>query len=323
MEKTSSAASSLKAIPIRLNGSLTAVHLLVNLYQFFVLPLYLLPLSLWWALTLVPVAALSNPLWSLVHEAIHDLFHPSFRVNVLAGRLLSIFFGAPFRVLRLSHLMHHRLNRSPLEGTELYDPNNTSRMRAGLGYYSQILGGLYLFEFVSPLPFFLPRKFLHLLAKRFFSGRTLAGMLVRSLVTEESIREIRTDGLTVLGLLGLSAACYGENWEFLATALITRAFLISFLDNVYHYRTPVDDVLYADNLWLPRPLSRALLHFNLHGLHHKNPSIPWVRLPEIFRSESRRFDGDYFTAALRQLSGPIPLWDLPRRRDQVVELRSP
>lgn len=323
MEKTSSAASSVKAIPRQLNHSLAAVHLLLNLYQFFVLPLYLLPLSPWWALTLVPVVALSNPFWSLIHEAIHDLFHPSSHVNALVGRLLAVFFGSPFRVLRLSHLMHHRLNRSPLEGTELYDRNKTSRMRAGLGYYFQILGGLYLFEFISSLPFFLPRKFLNFLVRRFFSGRTLAGMLVRSLVTEESIREIRVDGLMVLGLLGLSAACYGENWEFLGTALMARAFLISFLDNVYHYRTPLDDVLYADNLWLPRSLSRALLHFNLHGIHHRNPSIPWIRLPEIFAGESRRFDGSYVAAALRQLSGPISLWELPRCRDSVAGLRSP
>jgi hypothetical protein len=43
--------------------------------------------------------------WSLIHEAIHDLFHPERRVNAFFGRALSILFGSPFQILRLSHLL--------------------------------------------------------------------------------------------------------------------------------------------------------------------------------------------------------------------------
>ncbi len=301
-------------IPIGLNLTLAAGHILLNLYQFFLLPIYLLPIRPWWALTLLPIAALSNSFWSLIHEAIHDMFSPFQRTNMTAGRLLSVFFGSPFRVLRMSHLMHHKLNRSPLEGTELYDPEKSSKARASLGYYFQILGGLYLFEVVSSLPFFLPRHLLHQLEQRFFNRETLSGILVKSLMKDEAIREMRIDGVAILLLLGLSAACYGEHWEFLVITLMIRAFLISFLDNVYHYKTPVDDVFYADNLWLPRFLSKTLLHFNLHGIHHKNTAIPWSKLPKVFREESGQFHGDYFVAAIRQLWGPIPLSDLPNSR---------
>ena len=299
-------------IPVTLNGSLAAVHVLLNLYQFFILPVYLLPVSLWWALTLVPIAAMSNPFWSLIHEAIHDMFHPSSRINGAAGRMLSFFFGSPFRVLRISHLMHHKFNRTALEGTELYDPEKSSRLRAGLGYYFQILGGLYLLEFVSPLLFLLPRRVLRNLVQRFFAGETLGGILFRSLMGDEAIREMRTDGLTVLALFGLSALCYGGFWELLVAALVGRAFLISFLDNVYHYRTPVNDVFYANNLWLPQLMTKMLLYFNLHGIHHRNPTIPWIKLPEVFRRESRELNGNYFAAAVRQLQGPVPLSELPQ-----------
>ena len=302
------------AIPSSLNFSLGAMHLLVNLYQFFVLPIYLLPISIWWALTLVPIALLSNSFWSLIHEAIHDMFHASFRINMAAGRLLSVFFGSPFRVLRLSHLLHHKLNRSPLEGTELYEPAKTSKVRASLGYYFQILGGLYLVEVIGSLPFFFPRHLLHLLERRFFDRDTLSGMLVKSLTQDESIREMRTDGAAILVLFGLSAVSYGENWTLLMAVFVVRAFFISFLDNVYHYKTPVNNVFYADNLWLPKSLSRALLHFNLHGIHHKNTTIPWIELPKVFGEGSREFDGRYFAAAVRQLSGPIPLSELPELR---------
>ena len=242
------------------------------------------------------------------------MFHASFRINMAAGRLLSVFFGSPFRVLRLSHLMHHKLNRSPLEGTELYEPAKTSKVRASLGYYFQILGGLYLVEVIGSLPFFFPRHLLHLLERRFFDRDTLSGMLVKSLTQDESIREMRTDGAAILVLFGLSAVSYGENWTLLMAVLIARAFLISFLDNVYHYKTPVNDVFYADNLWLPKSLSRALLHFNLHGIHHKNTTVPWIKLPEVFGRKSGQFEGNYFAAAVRQLSGPISLSELPELR---------
>lgn len=312
MKSASEETSGEATIPRALNVSFAGMHLFLNLYQFFLLPLFLLPISSWWALTVVPIAALNNPFWSLIHEAIHDMFHPSRRVNMAAGRLLSFFFGSPFRVLRLTHLMHHKFNRSPLEGTELYDPEKRSRIKASAGYYFQIMVGLYLLEAVSPLPFFLPRRLFLRLQERFFSGGDLGGMLFKSLSTDEAILEMRTDGMAILILFALSALCYGEQWEILLGILLARAFLISFLDNVYHYRTPVDDVFYANNLWLPRSLSSFLLHFNLHGVHHKNPAIPWIRLPEVLRSEAGQFQGEYFAAALCQLWGPVPLSELPQ-----------
>src|SRR5262249_10311534 len=133
-------------IRTRLNLSLAAVHLLANIFQYFILPLVLLPKSPWWALALVPVAALNNPFWSLIHEGIHDMLHPFRRVNRILGRLLAYAFGAPFLVLRLSHLLHHKLNRSLVEATEIYAPERRTWARAALGYFAHIFGGLYLLE---------------------------------------------------------------------------------------------------------------------------------------------------------------------------------
>ena len=304
--------SPVAAIPAALNLFLAAAHALANLYQFFVLPLFLLPSSRWWALTLLPLIALNNPFWSLIHEAIHDMFHPSRRINRAAGRLLSFFFGSPFLVLRLSHLLHHKLNRSPVEGTELYDADKSSRPRASVGYFWQILGGLYLLEVISAWLCFLPRRLLRRMERRFFSGADLAGHLMKGLMCDEAIREMRADGMVILGLFVASAMSYGAHWPWLAGALLARAFLISFLDNVYHYGTPVDDTFYARNLSLPAIFSAGLLHFNLHGVHHRNPALPWSTLPQAFRRQSVAFDDEYFSAAIRQLSGPISLSELPR-----------
>src|SRR3954470_15742115 len=137
-----------------LNLSLTAMHVSINIFQLFVLPIFLLPQSMWWSAAIIPFAALNNPLWALIHEAIHDLFDSSGTVNSYVGRLLSIFFGAPFHVLRLTHVSHHKFNRSPLEkGTEIYDPEKISKFKAGIGYFFYIFCGLYLLEVSSTVLF--------------------------------------------------------------------------------------------------------------------------------------------------------------------------
>jgi fatty acid desaturase len=299
-------------IPARLNLFLAAVHLLANVLQFFILPLLLLPMSLWWALLLLPLAALNNPFWSLVHEAIHDMFHPSRRLNRVVGRVLSLFFGAPFLVLRLSHLLHHKLNRALIEATEVYAPQSRSRARAALGYFAHIFGGLYLLELASPLMFFLPRAVLHRMEEKYFKGADVPGNLMRGLMRDAAVREMRSDGIAIIALFAASAWCYGVHWPLLAAALAARAFFISFLDNVYHYATPIGDTFYARNLSLPRPFSAGLLHFNFHGIHHRNPAIPWTGLPAAFRQQHLVFDGAYLTAALGQLDGPIPQARLSR-----------
>jgi len=77
------------------------------------------------------------------------------------------------------------------------------------------------------------------------------------------------------------------------------------------YRTPVNDIFYASNLWLPGPCAKLLLNFNLHGIHHQNPAVPWNRLPLVFYEGAEIYHGNYFAAAARQLNGPVALQDLP------------
>jgi fatty acid desaturase len=298
-------------IPASPNLALVSFHVLANVFQFVVLPSWLLPMDIRWGFILLPLALLTNPFWSLIHEAIHDLLHPNRRINGVIGRLLAVMFGSPFRVLRSSHLLHHKLNRAPIEGTEYYERGKTSIAVAGFGYYFQIFGGLYLVELLSPLLFFLPRSLLRVFTGRYVKAESISGILLQNWSGEEAAREIRLDGLLVILWFGLSLFCYGNFWPLLFLALCARGFLISFLDNVYHYRTPVNDLFYAHNLSLPRPLAAALLHFNLHGIHHRNPAIPWSRLPEAFREQGQTLEGGYFSAVARQLAGPVALEDLP------------
>jgi fatty acid desaturase len=297
--------------PSSVNIMLAVVHIAVNVYQFLILPLWLLPISMAWAWTLLPLAFLNNSYWSLIHEAIHDLFHPKPQINMRLGRAAAVLFGAPFRILRLSHLLHHKLNRTPMEATELYDVANSSMLRAAWGYYFQIFGGLYLVEVLSSVLFFLPGAWLRSFNKRFIKPESVSGILMQNWTRKEAMREIRSDGALVVGWFGLSLWCYGENWPLFFALICARGFSISFLDNVYHYRTPVNEMFFARNLWLPAPLATLLLNFNLHGIHHQNPAIPWIRLPMVFHDRAAVYDGNYFAAAAAQLNGPVPIQDLP------------
>jgi fatty acid desaturase len=300
-----------QALPVKANASLAGFHFAVNLFQFLLLPLWLLPMNAFWAWLLLPLAFLNNPFWSLIHEAIHDLFHPIPRVNVLFGRAAAILFGAPFRVLRLSHLLHHKLNRTPMEATELFDAAKCSRLRASGGYFFQILGGLYLVEVLSAVLFLLPRRWIRAFNARYIKAPSVSAILMQNWTTDDAFREIRVDGALVLGWFGLSVWAYGRYWPLLAALLAARGLLISFLDNVYHYRTPVNDIFYASNLRLPLPMAGLLLNFNLHGVHHQNPAAPWSRLPFLFREQAEIYHGQYFSAAARQLYGPVAIDSLP------------
>lgn len=301
-------------IASRVNISLASLYVAIQLLQYFVLPLWLLPRDRRWAWGLLAFALLNNPYWSLLHEAIHDLFYPNRAVNGFCGRLLAVLFGSPFRILRLSHLLHHKLNRTLAEATEPYEPGKTAYLRAALGYYFQIFGGLYLGEFMSSLLFFLPKTLLRRFKDRSLDPRSVSGILMQSWTQDEALREIRRDGMLILLCFGLSLYCYGETWPWLLVLLGTRGFLISFLDNVYHYRTPIDEIFFARNLWLPAIAAKCLLNFNLHGVHHQNPAIPWIRLPASFKQERQPFHGHYLAAAASQLGGPIALENLPQGR---------
>jgi fatty acid desaturase len=294
-----------------LNLVLAASHVLVNLHVLVLLPVVLLPRDLSWAWTLIPAALFSNALWSLIHETIHGAFHPDPRVNGFFGRALAIAFGSPWRVLRVGHLLHHRFNRTALDRTEVLESGERRNLRATLGYYYQLLGGLYVSQLLSPIAFSFPAGLLRRAHARYCRPGTFTAHAAAQLIRSHSVREVRIDGSLIMLLIGTSGWYYGEHaWMLLAT-FTARGFLISFLDYIYHYDTPVHDVQHGRNLRLAAPLARLLLNFNLHGIHHRYPSSPWWDLPALFESGSHRYDGDYLFHALRQLQGPVALAHLP------------
>jgi fatty acid desaturase len=272
--------------------------------QLAVLPLWLLPADSGWGWLLVPMALLTTPFWSLIHEAIHGTLLRERIWNDRFGRILAIGYGAPFVLLKAVHLLHHRYSRTRRDRTEIYEPATSNWAAAAPGYYLLLLGGVYLAEVAPVLLVAAPRRLWRYLARRLDSPDTVAGMLLEGL-SRRHLREFRADGVAVILVYTAASIAYGRHVWMLAATLAARAVLISVADNAYHYGTRLDARLEAMNLRLPRLLETFVLAFNLHSVHHRNPGLPWYELRAAFAADDDQFHLGWFTAAARQFRGPI------------------
>jgi len=294
----------------RLGPGINAVLVLLftglALLLLFVLPLWLLPAGPAWGwLLLLPVLT-SNVWWALIHEAIHGVLFGSRRANRLTGRVQGILFGAAFDLLRWGHLLHHALSRTRRERSEVYVVGQDHRAWFALNYYFRLTGGLYWFEVFGALIFLLPRPAIRWAARRLGGEHNVVEALTDKLLEPATLRAVRLDGWLILSLHGLAFVLYGEQAWMLVLALIGRAFLISVVDNAFHYGTPLEDTKYARNLALPTWAGRLILNFNLHGAHHLRPGLAWWRLPGYHRQSGAGFQGNWIGALLNQFRGPIP-----------------
>lgn len=287
-----------------INAWLIGAALTGGLLQLLVLPLVLLPRSPAWGWILVPLVLLSTPFWSLIHESIHGSLVARRTVNDRWGRILAVLYGSPFTLLKAGHLLHHRYSRIR-DRSEIYDPATSSWGRAALGYYGRLFGGLYLLEVAAVLLAPLPAAALTRLAERLDSPDSVAGPMFQRLAQAKVLGQFRTDAAAIVALHTVAFAAYGTSGWMLLAALIGRALIISLSDNAYHYGTELNRPMEALNLRLPRTLERFALSFNLHAVHHRHPGLRWYELRGTFRRENGHYHRGWFTAAARQLRGPI------------------
>lgn len=274
--------------------------------QLVLLPAWLLPLDPAWGWALLLPVLLSNGWWAFIHEAIHGMGFQDRQANRRLGRFQGILFGASFDLLRWGHLLHHAYNRTERDRSEVYEEGRDNRATFALVYYARLLGGLYLFEVLWTLLLLAPRHLLLGLTARLASPRNPIGPLADKLLAPDVLAAARADALASLALHALAFWLYGPHAWMLVLALAARALLISLMDNVFHYGTRLDDRRHARDLALPGWLSPLILHFNLHGVHHRHPTRAWWALPEVHRAEGGGYQGSLAAATLAQLHGPIP-----------------
>jgi fatty acid desaturase len=298
-----------------LNYGLCVGHLALNMFVLFVFPLLLLPnpgAAVW---IVVAISCTSNGLFAVLHEAIHRSLAPTARLpwvgismNDLLGRVVGICFGSPFDFVATAHVTHHSVNRTQDEHIEVYDDSGTAAGRRSfvIGYYFFLLGGLYKAELLVPMVFWLPKRIAQSMVTWAFGADPMATQVLRRIFRSPyHLRAIRIDAGVIFASIALSSVLFGRYWWILAIHFLIRAFLISFLDYLYHYGSPLGDRIHGYNLRLPRWLSAVILNFNYHGIHHRFPALPWRSLERVFIDEALVFDNDYVTQAVSQLKGPM------------------
>jgi fatty acid desaturase len=303
------------AVNYPLNSALCGAHLFLNLFVLFGFPLLFLPDPRAAILIVVAISCTSNGLFSVLHEAIHRSLAPVTRLpliglsmNDLLGRVVGIVFGSPFDFVSAAHVTHHSVNRTADEHLEVYDRSlpDVERRSFVKGYYFFLLGGLYTVELIVPMLFWLPQRIVQPRLERLFQADPMARQVLRRICrSPHRLRAVRVDAGFIVASIAASTVLYGRYWWILALHFLIRAFLVSLLDYVYHYGSPLGDRLHGYNLELPRWLSPLILNFNYHGVHHRFPALPWRSLERVFVDEGLVFDNHYLTQAVSQLRGPM------------------
>jgi fatty acid desaturase len=283
------------------NAIITAAVIALHIHVLFVLPLFLLPLSGLFALTAIPFMLIHSIQWGLIHEAIHKHLSSDSRHNEYGGRMLSVLMGVSFHILRFGHLMHHKLNRN--WQSELVVKNS---WKEKTGYYYNLLGGLYITEvFSSLLVAILPKKvFLYFANKKdLIDNPEVFPAGERFFYTKNNVKHARVDFALAVILYGSAFIAYAGYTWLLLLCIASRAVMISFIDNLYHYGTTQDKA--GKNLYMPKWAANLMLNSNYHETHHLSPNVPWIDLPKEYERRGLSFAGKFMDHGLMQFKGPI------------------
>ena len=298
-------AASAMAIPARLNFAL-----LIGAGTLAAGCLYVASHANSWVVMLGAAIAFSfvnNTMFSLMHEAVHGVFHPNPTINDRAGRLAAAFFPCSFSLQRAFHLAHHRNNRSDCERFDFYAPGENRVLKFAQWYC--ILTGLYwiaspLFCLVYALTAgWVP--WTRLLARGTTFGRQTSAEPFLDSLRSVSPLAARLDAALSVAIQGaliylldvslagwvLCYACFAVNW--------------SSLQYTDHAFSALDGKEGAWNLRV-NPLVRLIfLNYHHHLAHHREPGRPWTELPHLVRLNDP--NPSFWSVYWRMWAGPRPL----------------
>ncbi|MBL8574102.1 MAG: fatty acid desaturase [Hyphomicrobiaceae bacterium] len=267
-------------IPVRANLAIAAAAIAVSLAALWLAAHG----SAWWTLAIgaLVFAFSNNTIFSLHHEAVHGTFHPDRRLNDAAGMVFAAFFPTIFAVQRISHLGHHRRNRTDLELYDYYLPHQSWALKTYwiycllTGFYWSIIPVAMALYLVWPWSF-RARWFRHGPARWWgfepfvadIAAAPVATVWPQGLFTLAVQMALVT--LLDLDLLGWIVCwwAFGINWSS-----------VQYAD---HAGSPRDVIEGAWNLRFWRPTQALFLNYNLHLAHHREPAIPWIHLPRRVR----------------------------------------
>lgn len=302
--------SALLQIPAALNAGLFVVCI-AALCAAWWLPVHF-PRSTWaWIAGAVAYGALTQPLFGILHECMHDVFSRSRLVNDVAGVMLAIFMPSSFRMIRYVHLGHHMANRSKRERIEYY-AEGESRLKQSVFFYA-VLMGLNWFGFVSQnIAFtFLPIR----LIRRWKLDTSLASTLPS--LSDAQLRLIAVEfAVVVAAHVSLLVFTPVTARQYLLYT-VASAFCFSQARFVFHYEASFDVVEGTFNLRAPRWFRLFMLNANYHLTHHRHPKVPWVHLEQA--SDEREMTYGLFERWRAQWRGVHPESSQANREGRVIQ----
>ncbi len=235
----------------------------------------------WWQVLLAAVAFsfVNNTIFSLLHEAVHGIFHTRRGVNEWAGRLAAAFFPTALTFQRIFHLRHHRNNRTEVEQFDYLRPEDNRFLKYAQWY--SILSGLYWTA--SPLGIMV-----YLVWPGVFQVKALRA--ADSRLAQQTAADAMLEGfdhaprtkirLEILFTLAVQAGLI----------LLTDATWQGWLACYAAFAVNWSSLQYADHAWSPLEKDGAwnlrvnkvvqwlFLNYHHHKAHHQHPDVPWLHL---------------------------------------------
>jgi fatty acid desaturase len=282
-------------IPARLNLIISAAQIVTLL----VLLRLSAAASGWWlAAVALGYGIVMNSAYAMLHEAQHGILHPNRRINEMTGAVLTLFFPAPFHLIRQGHLGHHLRNRSDDEAFDFYFEGE-SRVWRFLQLYGILTGFFWCVILLSNVfAVFCPSL---LRPKAYAFDRTTTAML--SSFNPKFLPLVRIEALAVIAL-HTTLIC---GWKIPLThwfaTLAGFGVIWSAMQNVHHFGTERDVAKGAVNLRTFALLDWLWLNHNWHLHHHLRPTVSWLYLPQL-TAEDQTPRGHLLPAYLRMWRGP-------------------
>jgi fatty acid desaturase len=259
----------------------------------------------------------NNTIFSLLHESVHGMFHPSRMVNDAFGMVGAAFFPTGFLFQRVCHFGHHRRNRTDQEIFDYYIPAK-SRFRSLFQLYCLLTG---FFWMSAPLGCVF-----YLLLGPAFHGRVFKDAIARFYGFEPMVADLarapaaRMRGEIVFTLLFQAALVLTLDLSLIGWCVCYGAFALNWCSLQYtdHAWTARDIRNGASNLRVNRLVQWIFLNYHHHLAHHQNPTVPWIHLHRFVDWSAPRpsFLGNY----LRLWLGPTPTEEpSPRGPDERLE----
>jgi fatty acid desaturase len=247
--------------------------------------------------------------WFVVlHECGHDTLFRSRRLNTLVGTLAGILALIPFRCWRRVHGRHHKWT-----GWQDLDPTTEALVPRSIPRAQRALVNA-CWRFWVPLFSILYR------VENFWNLPRLFRMFPRASDRRAMIRDAALVLVVIAALIvwvGPSVIARSVLLALLISFSIEDLLLLSQHTHIPQHVShgtavsPFPAMAQAEftrSLRLPRPVSRVLLHFDAHELHHMYPFVPGYHLRRIAWTTGNEIGGWAWVRRAKQLPGDVLLF---------------